>query len=363
MTLTYVHQSCPLCILMLLAAVLVSATASPHGFEPQCASEEDHGWPRFHSRASLEAEPAWARYFEKVYGELPSVYPVCVYDLWVLDRAAYQAAGLNNTRVIQNPHNVIEGDLFVQNTLGFDGLGIHHSQWTAAPNNSWVEVAHGVIPTEVTGAWAWRLRGTGVWFNVGRTIVFPTPADPSQIHRAAIQYLTSGCSKRPSIFWPLQESDIFGFCAREKGVDSIQFEPQAGQVPTGTFNATGLVEIVMVNLDGDLTCGVQNASETPLRTGWKASSPYRCENKAIPPACGLMPFKPAGMLLPAKPALCEAQHENSSTPCNPLACDGYESACQVRPLGSKVHHHRMATQSAAARAGGSWSQWGVRAAA
>ena len=62
-----------------------------------------------------------------------------------------------------------------------------------------------------------------------------------------------------------QESQIFGLCAREKGFDTIQFEPMQGQVPVGTFGFPGLTEMVLVGIDGDKACGVQNPRDTPLR--------------------------------------------------------------------------------------------------
>ena len=50
-------------------------------------------------------------------------------------------------------------------------------------------MTHAVLPTELAGAWVWRQPGSGVWYNTGRTIVFPTPkttinAPPSQAHQA-----------------------------------------------------------------------------------------------------------------------------------------------------------------------------------
>jgi len=324
-----------------------AAAAPPGGFEPTCASDEDFGWPRFQSLPELQADAAWSKYFSAAYGELPSAFPVCVYDFWALDKDAYLEAGLNGTRKIVNRLAVQEGDLFDQVTLGFEGLGIYHGRWAAAPNNSWVEVAHAVLPTEWTGAWVWRLPGSGVWVNVGRTKVFPTPSDPSKIHMEAITWLVANCSKQISPDWPLMESDIFGFCAREKGLDSIQFEPQAGEVPLGTFTAVGLTEIVIVSLDGNRSCGVPEPTPTPLRVGWRASRTCDCEPEVIPPTCGLMPFQPASLPNPAYPALCEAQAENHSSPCNPLACHSWEDACKPksRPRAKGEHAVASARQS------------------
>ena len=66
----------------------------------------------------------------------------------------------------------------------------------------------------------------------------PTPADPSQTHAEAIAWARKGCSVKISSDWPLLESQIFGLCVREKGYGSVQFAPQQGQEPLGTFNLT-----------------------------------------------------------------------------------------------------------------------------
>ena len=300
----------------------------PGNFEPSCTSTEDFGWPRFSSITELQASP-WASYFNEAYGTLPTKYPVCTYDLHVLDKPAFDAAGLNASRPIVDSKAVKEGDLFMQGALGFSGYGIYHAKWTAAANDTWIEVAHAVLPTEWIGAWQWRLRGTGMFVNVGKTKVFPTPADPAKVHLEAITWLMDGCSVKVEGYWPLEESEIFGLCAREKGLDSIQFEPQDGQAPIGTFGQTGLTELVLTRLSGNKTCGVPDASATPLRTGWMASSECDCANQPIPPTCGLMPFAPPS--IPKKlvyPALCAAQAKNASVPCEPVSCDSYVTACR-----------------------------------
>ena len=51
----------------------------------------------------------------------------------------------------------------------------------------------------------------------------------------AISFLRAGCTCAIDARWPHVESDIFGCCAKEKGYDSVQFAPQAGQSPLGTF--------------------------------------------------------------------------------------------------------------------------------
>ena len=311
----------------LLVALSPAAGAYPPSgqFEPSCTSASSYGWPRFNSSAELAADPKWSAYFKSVYGaagseasSYPLSYPLCVYDLRFVNRSAYMEAGLESFKpLVTNTSELKEGDFF--GSLG--GYGIYHSQWSALPNNSWTEIAHTVYPTEVDGMWVWRTRGSGVWANVGRTIVFPTPADPSQIHREAITFLSKGCSKRPSSRWPQMESDIFGFCAREKGYDSVQFAPQQGQNPVGTFGLPGLTEIVLTRLDGNVNCGSATAGDTLLRSGWAANSTCVCANKPIDPLCGLMAFPPSSIPRSmVQPSLCAAQAKNSSVACNGYRC-------------------------------------------
>lgn len=303
-------------------AFLLAALSLTAGyFEPSCTSTSSYGWPRFNSSAELAADPKWSAYFSSVYGAVPSgtgAYPLCVYDFHLLNASAYTKAGLESFRpLVTNTSELKEGDLF--GSVG--GYGIYHSEWSALPNNSWTEIAHTVYPTEVDGMWVWRTRGSGVWANLGRTIVFPTPAEPSHVHQEAIAFLSKGCSKRPSFRWPQVESDVFGFCAREKGYDSVQFAPQQGQNPIGTFGLPGLTEIVLTRLDGNLNCGSATPGDTLLHSGWAASSTCACINKPIDPLCGLMAFPPP--YLPwsmVHPSLCAAQAKNRSVACNGYRC-------------------------------------------
>ena len=302
-------------------------------FLPNCASDEDYGWPRFHSLQELQASK-WAAYFRFVYGDLPTQYPVCTYDFWQLDQTAYTAAGLDKAPghkvPVTSPEDLKEGDLIGPAAWSAQShfansrsrkpfpnvipqLGIYHATWKPVPNNTWVEVAHAAVPTELMGSWQWRQRGSGIWFNAGRTLVFPTPKSATLIHHAAIKFLTENCSKSISKNWPEKESDIFGLCAREKGYDSIQFEPTTGVSPIGTFGLVGFTELVIVNLDGQYACGTEDANKTTLRGGWMASQQCTCRNEPTPEHCGLEDC-PKTMPFGCFPAMCE------TPPCAMASC-------------------------------------------
>jgi len=303
------------------------------GFEAQCKDHDDHGWPRFENLTALQADHAWASYFEYIYGALPTRFPVCVFDFHALSAKALAEFGVNSTGLLPAPkmptnpgryppvfQDLKEGDLYPGGQLGYQ---IFHSTWEPVPPNGWVEVTHTVIPSEVSAFWAWRQKGSGVWFNVGRTIVFPTPADPALIHAEAIANLTRGCSKNISHDWPQLESDIFGACAREKGYDSVQFGPTAGAKPWGVFGMVGLTELVLVNLDGDKGCGVSDPSKTLLRGGWLADGTCECETAPIAEHCGIVipqgcSSMPGGA---CQPALCKKEPcQFSVPPCKDTSC-------------------------------------------
>ena len=233
---------------------------------------------------------------------------------------------LIGTRPVIDVSKVAEGDLYSRYSMtGELEYAIYHGQWKPVPNNTWVEVTHTILPTELKGAWVWNQRGSGLWYNTGNTLVFPTPANMDKIHAEAIQFLSDDCSVNISNNWPQLESDVFGQCAREKGYDSIQFEPQTGQIPLGTFNLTGLTEMVLVNIDGDKGCGVINISETPLKSGWLASQQCTCINKPIAPSCGLMPKPPFPLnIFGEEPRLCELREESLKNSCNSLTCDSMQ---------------------------------------
>eukprot|EP01063_Lacrimia_lanifica_P022186 TRINITY_DN29850_c0_g1_i1.p1 TRINITY_DN29850_c0_g1~~TRINITY_DN29850_c0_g1_i1.p1 ORF type:complete len:320 (+),score=61.74 TRINITY_DN29850_c0_g1_i1:67-1026(+) len=303
-------------------AVLLGAAADESYFEPQCASSVDYGWPRFENQTALEADTQWAAYFRQVYGELPDVYPVCVYDFSWLDQGAYKAAGLSGSRHVKTGaelQTLQEGDLFAAPNIGVVAeLHIYHGAWAPLPDNAWVEVTHAVLPSEVGAAWVWRQRGTGLWVNTGTTKVFPTPSNVSQTHQAAIAYLTANCTYPVHPEWPQAESDVFGGCAQEKGIDTVQFAPQDGQHPMGTFGLYGSTEMALSRFLGDSTCGTDTPSATLYKAGWRASRHCVCVNEPVDPNCGLMPFAPMGIT--PHPPLCAAQARDPKVPCNALKC-------------------------------------------
>ena len=338
-------------LLLMTTAVAATDASAPPGFDPQCTSADDHGWPRFDDVAALEADQPWADYFKYIYGELPSVYPVCTFDLHAIDAMAVASFQLNKTGQLPTPKlpsdELKDGDLLQGGQMGYQ---IFHTTWKPVPANGWVEVTHTILPSELMSYWAWRQKGSGVWFNVGKTMVVPTPADPSKTHAAAIEFLVANCSVQISPRWPAMESDIFGKCAREKGFDSIQFEPTAGSQPWGSFGLPGLTELVLVNLDGDKGCGVDLPSKTALRGGWFANRTCECEDKPIAPHCGMiLPPSSSCTSMPGgscSPPLCQTWPcVFRNPPCYDTWCTKRFRAGRTYTMGHRNHALEAATMA------------------
>jgi len=205
---------------------------------------------------------------------------------------------------------------------------IYHEAYEPLPDNTWTEILHNAIPTELKGFWAFRVRGSGVWANTGKTRDFETPVQHSEVHQEAQAFLSEGCSVSisPWYQWPQMQADIFGTCAREKGYDSIQFRPFEGVKPTGFYGNIGITEMVLVNSDGHNTCGTDDPSQTELRSGWMASRQCDCENTEIPDACGGW-VRPPSMILTDPPVCALQRLPYIWRKCDPTTCP--KSTCKL----------------------------------
>lgn len=201
---------------------------------------------------------------------------------------------------------------------------IYHGSYEPAPSNTWIEISHAQVPTELKGMWCWRLRGSGVWFNTGNTITFP---ENNGTHADAFAFLREGCSVEISTAWPRIESDVFGSCAREKGYNSVQFEPD-NLTPLGTFGQAGLTELVITDLDGQYRCGTADGSKTSLRSGWMASQHCDCEEHPPSPFCGLVNQRDTD------PPMCKAKSFLPWLPCSMAICP--QTTCLHRSTHSRA---------------------------
>lgn len=279
-------------------------------FQPSCQNP-DHGWPRFTNPSALLNARPWASYFQQVYGEIPSDqshYPICTYDFWVINKTAFDLAGIRDHRPVptriqpffdDSKFKWTDGELFEKVTSWhcayYAGFGIYHSDRPYAGSDTWIEVIHIRSGTGTTGEnigmWLSYARGSGIWFNTGKTRMFDT-------HTDAAQKLCGNPSKG---------DDETALCGRNAGLDSYTYRTSRPTPPSwqpqvvstdGTVSTWGmvdLIEIVAPQLSGKYACGNERGGVSAgFRAGWHAVRECDCDNNhrtgwlnCRPPSSGL----------------------------------------------------------------------------
>lgn len=229
---------------------------------------ESRGMPCFPTKQSLVSDARWKKYFKKVYGELPSTYPICVSQLSLFYSSFAKSLNLS---LPASQYDICDREdrrrswsmsvlpSWTQYILHYD------VPRPPLPHNTWVEVSHHSRSWkngfERQGMWFSAAGGSGVWFNTGRTIAF-------RQHHDAFHFFQS--------HW---ETDL-AVNARSAGYDTIQFTlgdslshkccKKLGLQP----NCFGL-ELMSTRLTGNYACGGKGASSA-LRSGWNAQRSCVC---------------------------------------------------------------------------------------
>jgi len=236
--------------------------------------QEVGGWPKFTDYDHLNSHQ-WGRYFEAVYGEVPdSGYPICLSDYWVLYEEELAKAGVKTpTAASQCPTDSSEnsvGELFSANQgsgLNLPGtLAIFHPPtYGALPDNTWVEVIHSAYPADENfGAWFYYAKGSGIWYNIGKSVAF-------QDHSGAGQYYGTKSSS----------NEVMSMLCAAAGDDTIQF---LNHVDPGTCNecctksrnpASWNIELVACAMKGRYACAAE-PGDTTLKAGWMGKRNCEC---------------------------------------------------------------------------------------
>lgn len=216
--------------------------------------------PRFDTRASLQLRPEWEAYLEAVYGgPLPdSAFPIDLGDFDLFFKDKLTAAGVAHpdpSAVACPPHF---GSVSTNMSFTHDSP---NWLWVSQPvvpvqSHTRVEVVHSNDTTSADpefyeggrGYWMYRARGSGNYYDVGRTRIFATHAQAEAHTGHAItdaEFYTS---------------------LRTEGVDSIQFTHHDDMKCGNTA-----LEIVDVGANEGQTC------LDGMRTGWGGASPCSCD--------------------------------------------------------------------------------------
>lgn len=146
----------------------------------------------------------------------------------------------------------------------------HPYPYAAATEGTWVEVMHEADPfgDEHHGVWFIYTPGSGIYFNLGKTISF-------QEHEDAYDF-----------FRVKGGNEELCQAAAAAGYDSIQFLAHVDHVnyPCDTRNTgrTGFdymgVEIVGTKLVGTFACTSSVGAPSTVKAGWQASRECACDN-------------------------------------------------------------------------------------
>ena len=259
-----------------LAHVDVFDPSAPPTVYPVCET----AWPKFASAQELSASPAWAGYFTDLYGTLPTTFPLNTADWWML----YDSLLTKHAIKLPQSAGQCAPPNCQLNLFGENNMYSPPSKWIWHPPplggggypmfaaNQWVEVMHEADPfgDEHYGAWFLYAKGSGVWYNIGKTLSFPEHLDAY-------------------IYFNVRDNEAMCRAAAAAGYDTLQFtqhrdttnypctrNPNPGKYPYMN------IEIVAVKLQGTYPCGsLSKPDPNVLRSGY-ADKPCDCDNSLSP---------------------------------------------------------------------------------
>jgi hypothetical protein len=245
------------------------------------------GFPRFSSAALLQ-NSNWGKYINEIYGGIPqdpTLYPWCMGDLWMLyqDRiSAYKITKLPKvTGTCPSAKGKTPAQLYQVNNQfqPSNSLWIWHTYpFPKFEDNTWVEVTHmSGLGDEHAGMWFFYAKGSGLWFNLGKTHAFSDHAD-------AYTFIGAHNNEDMARKFQAQGYDSIQFLAHT----DCEFKQCNGQAGTRYMN----YEIVSTKLEGVYSCGSSDGQSALVRKGWMGSQPCKCNNKQNNLNCEGVPVQP-----------------------------------------------------------------------
>jgi hypothetical protein len=226
------------------------------------------GWPQFSNQAQLAADsPGWGDYMKAVYGSIPtSGYPMCIGDFWMFYDTILTKSGVTGKKIPASvgtcPTNKgkTEGQHYGENNK----LSPPSVSWSWHPIpyqalSGMVEVIHRKDPwgDEHFGAWFFYAKGSGIWFNLGKTTNF---VDHSNGYAKFKSHNNEGMCKAAAA----QSYDSIQFTAHSDGGDYGSCRSNSG---THYLNR----EIVATKGYGENACAGVNKKGLPLKIGWQGA--------------------------------------------------------------------------------------------
>lgn len=242
-------------------------------------------FPVFFNKNELE-NSIWSKYFIHIYGEIPdSDYPIDLNTFWILYTNILEKYNILLSDQCIKDKNCYRicpkdnGDLYSIMSYNDDmkhTIWIYHKPpFKAFSDNSIVEIMHtsggylGQKIVESSGSWMYYAKGSGIYFNIGKTISFVD-------HSESVKHFLD-----IDISCPLREECVYYFKdvftkAKNMGYDSIQYLQHYDMRCGNTA-----IEIVDLYGIGAYSCGnkiTDNKTEYNIKSGWKGKNVCICDN-------------------------------------------------------------------------------------
>lgn len=248
---------------------------------PDC-SKAAPNWPVFNSQADLQADARWSAYFQKVYGEIPSVgYPICTGAFNMIPTAG----GMSSASSQCHDTTASAGALVNDHSPCCDppkGLAtfIYNEQNTRhqVPDNTWFEGMHVTKSGDRGAAWYYQVFGSAIWVYTGTTKVFGDHPD------ATSYFIGSSCSDLNHKTKPATEceNDMTKWFkeAKSQGLNSIQFTDHfdcgCGEAGWSSWDKHNrLCQTEIIDIDGD---GAKGCASGFYMAGWAAQQSCSCDS-------------------------------------------------------------------------------------
>jgi len=272
------------------------APGPPAAVNGHCMTGKNYGFPVFSKYSDL-ASSAWGKYYEYVYGEIPTTgYPICPFMLFLLYKPLLGRAGVQLPQSVDNHCPTQAGTPFAKMS------GFPDTDWTwiyspvlgrpngdardsFAPKNTWVEVMHTAYIMDGMATWFYYTPGSGVYAWTGTTFAYDD-------HPDAVKDFLPGqtCSDPPGQIGNNECENNFDAmykAARSKGAQTIQFKKHHDMqcdVKNNNDQRNMAIEIVDLGGPGITTCSGESG-KTRFRAGWQAKYECMCDNARTAISC------------------------------------------------------------------------------
>lgn len=263
-------------------------------------------WPKFDTQQDLENDQWWSAYFTDVYGGIPTWgYPICPGAFQFLWQTAAKNAGVVTFDPIDcapdaDPNfkgegrELDEGAYYMNNAFldaqqAFGFIYNSNLKGASVPAGYFVEVGHTVFSGDEGAIWYYMAVGSGVWYNVGNTVVYTDHIDG--VHD--LLGSTVNCADQVQDTWgntPTECEDNFEdsnlgtgmyTAALARGYESIQFthhfDCTCGPEGESSYKYDRWCPTEIVALQDPN--GAKYACSKLLSGGWGASSNCNCNEQ------------------------------------------------------------------------------------